>query len=89
MIWRNIPNINIPVNEAEYQLFITADYGPQKAGHKNCTMAVTETEKFVKNGLGKDAWGMLKISATSPSVVKWVGFDDKGTAASHSFAELG
>lgn len=81
MIWRNIPNISIPVNEAEYQLSITADYGPLKAEHQNGTKAVTETERFVKNGLGKDVCGMLKISATSPSVVKWMGFDDEGTAA--------
>lgn len=46
MIWRNIPNINIPINEAEFKLFITVDYEKGKWGHKEGVSAVTEIGTF-------------------------------------------
>ena len=46
MIWRNIPNINIPINDTEYKLCIIADYGSEKRGHQQCIRrAVTEILK--------------------------------------------
>lgn len=53
MIWRNIPNINIPMNEAEYKLFIVADYGAGKWEHKEGMSAVTEIETFLKRMVEK------------------------------------
>lgn len=38
--------MNIPINEAEYQLFIVADQGTGKRGHKEGITAMTEIEKF-------------------------------------------
>lgn len=45
MILRNIPKINIQINDTAYKVFAVADYGSGKRGHQQCIRAVTEIEK--------------------------------------------